>query len=539
MNLLSLESNQLKETRSFAESLSPEKSTGRKIESPFFQMILDMGTSNLSSPMEPPESPSFLPSPTDATDSNYTNKESEIANQKEDKYLEEDEEEEISKKESKIVRDENLYSFFSQMRKISDSNNSAGSDKVSKEPKDSSENSRNSLKFNFSENKEISKSQESNLEKFEKRILTSKELLEKLIAKSEGKSDTQESVSTAQSKKDPGSNSQVSKETNQQNTKEKNNIKIEDLRTESISSKSSERLQEKNSEKSDSQKEQTVLKDQSQSLKDTKAETAEKTSSIGKQEWKNQPSEKTEGKEKDVAQKISERDERSEIRREVSKWDMQKERVRAEGKSQTDQNASSNATKESIPSVGSNTSSQSFDSGKDQQNGSAMRNEFIQSLQSKDRTKEPANAQVASRMTKEEMKANFDRLVQTAKIQIINQGKSQAEIHMNPKDLGRMILKISVNKDKVEGKIMVDSESVKSALQADLSQLKEDLKSQGLTLQSLQIDVDLDHGRDFAKSKEFFGMGKGINKEEELDTNFEASQAREYKRENSLLDVVA
>lgn len=91
--------------------------------------------------------------------------------------------------------------------------------------------------------------------------------------------------------------------------------------------------------------------------------------------------------------------------------------------------------------------------------------------------------------TKSEFQKNFDDLVKQAKFDIVQNGKSTAEIIMNPREFGRLTLKVSVNGEQVEGRILVDSEEAKILIQNELGRLKENLREGGLQLESLQVDL--------------------------------------------------
>jgi flagellar hook-length control protein FliK len=225
--------------------------------------------------------------------------------------------------------------------------------------------------------------------------------------------------------------------------------------------------------------------------------------------------------------------------RDSSKWEIRQERVKADTLTQQNQNQTQNQAnqKEVLATSGSSgfQNPTHSDSGREGM-GEGQRSEMIRSLTAR---KNESTVGSSHKLNQEEMKANLDRLVQKAKIQIINQGKSSAEIRMNPQDLGRMILKISVNKDKVEGKILVDSEAVKSVLQADLNNLREELRNQGLSLESLSIDVDLDSDRNFAERKEGFRFDENSSKVDKKDLPSSYDDIPKYKNSDSLLDVVA
>jgi flagellar hook-length control protein FliK len=85
---------------------------------------------------------------------------------------------------------------------------------------------------------------------------------------------------------------------------------------------------------------------------------------------------------------------------------------------------------------------------------------------------------------------NLQELVKSANFHIIENGKNSARIELNPKDLGRLTLKVVVENDKLDGKIFVENESAKNLVLSDISTLKEELKSIGLELQTITIDLE-------------------------------------------------
>jgi flagellar hook-length control protein FliK len=557
MNPILLESKNLLETKNlYNQNVMEQSWNARKIESPFLQMIQNLDSSSEknefhASNSSPGTGFSFGSSaewkPIGSEDSDFQPLNREIEKldsdddlkdsiQKQDNSKEEISQKNIDENEEEIEEEEdtspknlseklNIFSIFSSIGDAISNRSEKSKTVDSMEGKNISK--ENSSKNNINLKKQetvLENKSKADLEKFEKKVLTSQDIWEKLVDKSDKKSNTS---------KEELVDSQNSK-TNQK--KEIKVVKSEAQESQKITEEKKVSLDEntfKKKEISESDKKEVSINNKNG--RNSGLEISEKNESIKQTDKSDSGNAKSDIQDNASVKKFLERDERAEIRREVSKWDIQKEKVRQESKNGSESTQTSSVSKEALSSINNSSSSQSFDSGKEQ-HSNAMRNEFINSLSSKTKASEPAPS---SSLTKEEMKANFEKLVQTAKIQIINQGKSQAEIHMNPKDLGRMILKITVNQDKVEGKIMVDSEIVKSAIQADLSQLKEDLKGQGLILESLQIDVDLDHDHDLAQKREGYAWERGRNKESELDQNQEANQNKTYTRENSLLDVVA
>jgi flagellar hook-length control protein FliK len=333
--------------------------------------------------------------------------------------------------------------------------------------------------------------------KFENKILTSRDILEKL---------------QTEIQKDSG----------------KKEISSTDVRDIELNSK-------KPSPKDEKAEHNTVInKDKLTEEKKEAVVTESKKQPIKSQEEISQ----TINKKEELSEKLD-RSEKMEQARDSSKWEIRQERVKADTLTQQNQNQTQNQAnqKEVLATSGSSgfQNPTHSDSGREGM-GEGQRSEMIRSLTAR---KNESTVGSSHKLNQEEMKANLDRLVQKAKIQIINQGKSSAEIRMNPQDLGRMILKISVNKDKVEGKILVDSEAVKSVLQADLNNLREELRNQGLSLESLSIDVDLDSDRNFAERKEGFRFDENSSKVDKKDLPSSYDDIPKYKNSDSLLDVVA
>lgn len=102
----------------------------------------------------------------------------------------------------------------------------------------------------------------------------------------------------------------------------------------------------------------------------------------------------------------------------------------------------------------------------------------------------PSKTNPGSSMDRSQMKENFQRLVQSAKLNIVENGKSEATLRLNPRELGRVSLRITVEDDKVQGKILVESDQVRKLFAGDLEQLRKDFKEQGLDLQSLIVESE-------------------------------------------------
>ncbi|WCL50485.1 flagellar hook-length control protein FliK [Leptospira sp. GIMC2001] len=355
---------------------------------------------------------------------------------------------------------------------------------------------KNSQEEKLATNKEVS----NELKSFEKKILTSSDLMEKI---------------------------QRSKEMISSKSKsEKNDVDSKD----SIALQSKEILSQDLDEKTNSSKIKQDKNAQSNPNSIIKNENLTENSDKNVSDGKSSQARNILTNEKDN-KNIADRPERLEFTKEVNKWDIQKEKNIQSEKS----SANTNNLKDGLESITNSQTSSKGDGNRDDSNFQ-QKSDFMKTMLSK---KADESNPLAERFSKDEIKENMNRLVEKAKIQIISQGKSQAEIRMNPQDLGRMILKINVNQDKVEGRILVDSEAVKAALQSDMSGLKEELRNQGLNLLSLSIDVDLGSQADFGGNKEAMKFGEEwIRKSNEEKIELYEPNAR-YVDPNSLLDIVA
>lgn len=238
---------------------------------------------------------------------------------------------------------------------------------------------------------------------------------------------------------------------------------------------------------------------------------------------------------KDIPKITIDKMEKGETPKDMSKWEIRQEKSKQDFSNLTQ----SSQNKDSVLALESNSSSNSSKSQGDTAKDQGSENFKADLLRANLSKKPDSLASKSSVFDAEEMKANMDKLVQKAKIQIINEGRSQAEIRLNPMELGRMILKISVQNDKVQGKVLVDSEAVKTALQNDLSSLKEDLRAQGLDLQSLSIDVNLDSHQDLQGRQEQFAKIDNFGNRNKKESLSDIEVPKTIRVSDSLLDVIA
>ncbi|EOQ96498.1 flagellar hook-length control protein FliK [Leptospira wolbachii serovar Codice str. CDC] len=145
-----------------------------------------------------------------------------------------------------------------------------------------------------------------------------------------------------------------------------------------------------------------------------------------------------------------------------------------------------------VPNVQTSTPSKSGEDGGRSSDERGTKQGFaFSSLETKmtSKTEEIRSFEKNSKPKETNLKQNIDELIKQARFDIVQNGKSSAEIVMNPKEYGRLTLKVTVDGDKVEGRILVESEELQKSLQNEIQTIKENLKESGLDLQALIIDL--------------------------------------------------
>ncbi|TGL86049.1 flagellar hook-length control protein FliK [Leptospira congkakensis] len=145
-----------------------------------------------------------------------------------------------------------------------------------------------------------------------------------------------------------------------------------------------------------------------------------------------------------------------------------------------------------VPNIQTATSSKSGEEGGRSSDERGTKQGFtFTSLESKSIQKagEIRSTEKQTKPKETNLKQNIDELIKQARFDIVQNGKSSAEIVMNPKEYGRLTLKVTVDGEKVEGRILVESEELQKSLQNEIQTIKENLKESGLDLQALIIDL--------------------------------------------------
>lgn len=80
------------------------------------------------------------------------------------------------------------------------------------------------------------------------------------------------------------------------------------------------------------------------------------------------------------------------------------------------------------------------------------------------------------------------QVVDSIKLNVTSQLKSM-EIALNPENLGKVNLLVSVREGVVTAKIVAENEQVKKALEGQLNVLKENMSNQGLKVEAVEVTV--------------------------------------------------
>ena len=95
-------------------------------------------------------------------------------------------------------------------------------------------------------------------------------------------------------------------------------------------------------------------------------------------------------------------------------------------------------------------------------------------------------------------------------IVILDDNKQEIKIKLKPEMLGELMLKMEVEKGSVLAKIMVDNYRTKELIEANLYQLKQDMKENGLEIKTFEVFVGSNNDFDKENRKEFdFNQKRG------------------------------
>lgn len=123
----------------------------------------------------------------------------------------------------------------------------------------------------------------------------------------------------------------------------------------------------------------------------------------------------------------------------------------------------------------------------------------------------------------------IEQIVESAKI-VLNQETTSMELMLNPENLGRVNLNVSVKAGVVTASIVAQNEAVKEAIESQIVLLKNNLSSQGIKVEAVEVTVE----------SHAFNTGAGQEQGSAFNEQKEAAQKRSSRplRLDSLEDLV-
>jgi len=126
-------------------------------------------------------------------------------------------------------------------------------------------------------------------------------------------------------------------------------------------------------------------------------------------------------------------------------------------------------------------------------------------------------------------------IVQKSRIILQDGGKGEIRLILKPESLGRVRIRINIQDNSIEGRILVENNSVRELFEGNLEHLKNALRSEGFGAAALEVAVSGEKsGRDPAR-EEFPAMSKDGASDE-----FERSMSllADFDEEDLLIDLV-
>lgn len=122
----------------------------------------------------------------------------------------------------------------------------------------------------------------------------------------------------------------------------------------------------------------------------------------------------------------------------------------------------------------------------------------------------------------------IDQIVQKSKL-AIDKDKSIMEIKLEPESLGKLTLRIAVERGLVTAKFTAENDKVKEIIESNMNELKNNLLAQGLNVQSLSVSVDSQGDLDRHKNiLEAMAYNKKMSKNINIDAVMEEEKENPY-----------
>jgi flagellar hook-length control protein FliK len=128
-------------------------------------------------------------------------------------------------------------------------------------------------------------------------------------------------------------------------------------------------------------------------------------------------------------------------------------------------------------------------------------------------TAETADMQPEKALLPKQLESVIHQLVDKSKV-TIGQGKSEIEIKLKPEYLGKVHLKVSLEKGVIVAKLAVENVLVGKALENNLAQLKNQMAEQGLNFSQVNVEtgsgtLDQNPKESFYRQEQFGGFSSG------------------------------
>ncbi len=118
----------------------------------------------------------------------------------------------------------------------------------------------------------------------------------------------------------------------------------------------------------------------------------------------------------------------------------------------------------------------------------------------------------------------IDQITKKSKI-ITNKDNSSIQMQLEPEHLGKLTLKVVLERGILSAKFIAENDEVKTAIEENMEELKKNLSEQGINIQSLSVSVDSQG--DLNKHKnilEAMAYNKKISKNIDIDTELDEQQ---------------
>lgn len=100
---------------------------------------------------------------------------------------------------------------------------------------------------------------------------------------------------------------------------------------------------------------------------------------------------------------------------------------------------------------------------------------------------------------------NMDAVQMAMNQQISKMGdkeKSTLTVKLQPEELGKMKIELELKDNVIQGKIYVENESAKNALQQQMQTMRDQMKTQGISVESLEVDIGSESFQDLENQQE-------------------------------------